>query len=88
MTFRLVTGMSIVGLMLSCATALGGKRLLRLELDGHGVVHEEILFRDLARVRDVVAGPDGFLYVALNREFDDSPGEIIRLVPVAPGTTD
>ena len=24
MTFRLVTGMSIVGLMLSCATALGG----------------------------------------------------------------
>ncbi len=70
------------------ATALGGKRLLRLELDGHRVVHEEILFRDLARVRDVVAGPDGFLYVALNREFDDSPGEIVRLVPVAPGTTD
>jgi aldose sugar dehydrogenase len=66
------------------ATALGGQRLLRLELEGHQVTHQEIIFRDLGRVRDVATGPDGFLYVALNAEFNDSPGKIIRLVPAGP----
>ena len=56
---------------------LVGEHLLRLELDGAGrVTHEEILFRRLGRVRDVVTGPDGFIYIAFN-----APGRIARLVP-------
>lgn len=55
--------------------------LKRVVLDGHKVTHQEIVFRDLGRVRDVVTGPDGYLYVSLNAAFQDSPGEIVRLVP-------
>ena len=63
------------------ATALKARELRRIELEGHKVTHQEVLFRDLGRVRDVVTGPDGYLYVALNAEFQDTPGEIVRLVP-------
>lgn len=56
------------------------QRLSRLELDGKKVTHEERI--DIAggqRIRDVIAGPDGFLYVAI-----DSPrGEILRIEPAA-----
>jgi glucose/arabinose dehydrogenase len=58
------------------ATALMGRELLRLVLDGHRVVHQEILFKNIGRVRTVVNGPDGFLYVVLN-----NPGRILRMVP-------
>jgi aldose sugar dehydrogenase len=40
------------------------------------VVHQELLFKGIGRVRDVKTGPDGYLYVALN-----NPGRIVRLVP-------
>jgi aldose sugar dehydrogenase len=63
--------------------ALAGQQFRRLELDGHKVVKQEILFNDLGRVREVVNGPDGYLYVAVNTAFGDSPGQIIRLVPSA-----
>jgi len=56
------------------------QRLSRLELDGKKVTHEERI--DIAggqRIRDVIAGPDGFLYIAI-----DSPrGEILRIEPAA-----
>ena len=55
---------------------LGGEQLKRLETDGTRVVREEIVFKGYGRVRDVVTGPDGFLYLAIN-----SPGRIARLVP-------
>ena len=61
--------------------ALAGQQLRRLELEGHQVVKQEIIFNDLGRVREVATGPDGYLYVALNTAFADSPGQIIRLVP-------
>lgn len=67
--------------------ALAGQQLRRLVLEGHKVVKQEILFNDLGRVRDVVTGPDGFLYVALNTAFANSPGQIIRLVPSAATAT-
>ncbi|MEO7411719.1 MAG: PQQ-dependent sugar dehydrogenase, partial [Opitutaceae bacterium] len=55
----------------------------RLEVDDKNhVVHDEVLFRNFGRVREVVTGPDGFLYVTINSQFGDSPGQIIRLVPV------
>ena len=58
---------------------LGGQELRRLETDGDRVVHQEVLLKDQGRVRDVVTGPDGLIYVAFN-----SPGRIARLVPVNP----
>jgi glucose/arabinose dehydrogenase len=58
-------------------TALAGQQLLRLEVEGRTVKSQEVLFRNLGRVRDVVNGPDGLLYVLLN-----TPDRIVRLVPV------
>ena len=55
---------------------LGGEQLKRLETEGDRVVREEIIFKGYGRVRDVVTGPDGLLYLAMN-----SPGRIARLVP-------
>jgi aldose sugar dehydrogenase len=57
--------------------ALGGQQLRRLRTDGDQVIHQEVLFRDLGRVRQVMTGPDGLLYVEFN-----APGRIARLVPV------
>jgi glucose/arabinose dehydrogenase/cytochrome c553 len=57
--------------------SLVGRHLRRIELEGSKVVHQEVLFSEMGRVRDVVTGPDGFIYVALN-----NPGRIARLVPV------
>jgi glucose/arabinose dehydrogenase/galactose mutarotase-like enzyme len=55
---------------------LGGQQLRRLETDGDRVTHQEILFKELGRVREVVTGPDGLLYVAFN-----APDRLARLVP-------
>ncbi|HEY9216550.1 MAG TPA: PQQ-dependent sugar dehydrogenase, partial [Phenylobacterium sp.] len=58
--------------------ALGEKRLVRLVLDGERVVGEEHLIADVGeRIRDVVEGPDGALYVAT----DNDKGRILRLTP-------
>ncbi|WP_448190429.1 PQQ-dependent sugar dehydrogenase [Azospirillum sp. sgz301742] len=55
------------GLVCTCA--------VRLELDGTRVVREERLFKELGkRIRDVVQGPDGALYLLT----DESRGEILR----------
>jgi glucose/arabinose dehydrogenase len=60
---------------------IGGLRstaLVRLELDGEKVTHEERLLRSLGvRVRDVRTGPDGALWLLT----DDSNGKILRLTP-------
>ena len=58
--------------------ALSGRALVRLELDGDRVVHEERLLEDLgARIRDVRSGPDGFLYLLT----DHPDGKLLRLEP-------
>jgi glucose/arabinose dehydrogenase len=66
-------------------TGLGGEALRRLEIDGDKVVHEEVVFTEFGRVRDVITGPDGYLYVALSvpgvRVSDTTPGVIVRLLP-------
>jgi glucose/arabinose dehydrogenase len=56
--------------------SLAAQELRRLVIDGHSVTHEEILFKGIGRVRDVVNGPDGYLYIVLNQ-----PDRIERLVP-------
>ena len=56
-------------------TSLRFNRLHRLRLQGREVVHEEIVYRGKSRVRDVQTGPDGAVYLAVER-----PGRILRLV--------
>lgn len=53
--------------------------LVRLELDGDKVVSEERMLQNEIgeRIRDVVQGPDGFLYLLT----DSNNGKIIRLKP-------
>ena len=58
--------------------ALGFRMLVRLELDGRKVVHEEHLLRGLGlRIRDVVQGPDGAIYLTN----DSRRGRILRVTP-------
>jgi aldose sugar dehydrogenase len=53
-----------------------GNELRRVTVSGHTVTHQETIFKGFGRVRHVINGPDGLLYVALN-----DPGRIVRLVP-------
>jgi glucose/arabinose dehydrogenase len=67
--------------------SLVGESLQRVRLDGDEVVADEALFEgEFGRLRTVVEGPDGALYVLTNntdgrgspREGDD---RILRIVP-------
>jgi glucose/arabinose dehydrogenase len=63
---------------------LGSTHLVRLSLDGERVVGEERLLADLKeRLRDVVQGPDGALYIAT----DNRNGRILKLVPKSSANT-
>jgi glucose/arabinose dehydrogenase len=63
-------------------TGMVGQRLIRMEIDGRKIAHQEILFQGFGRVRDVLTGPDGNLYALLqNQNGDPKGGSIIRLVP-------
>ena len=57
-------------------TALAQQELRRLVIDGHRVIDQEVLFKGIGRVRDAASGPDGLLYVLLNK-----PDKIVRLEP-------
>lgn len=49
--------------------ALAAQELIRLQLDGDKVVHEERMLGELnARIRDVRVGPDGYLYLLTDAE--------------------
>ena len=57
---------------------LGSEALVRLEVEGRKVIHEERLLENLGeRIRDVVEGPDGAIYVAT----DADNGKILKIVP-------
>ncbi|MEK7952920.1 PQQ-dependent sugar dehydrogenase [Luteolibacter soli] len=56
--------------------ALAQQEIRRLRLVDHKVTEQEIILKNIGRVRDVRNGPDGFIYVVLN-----GPDNIIRLVP-------
>ena len=59
--------------------ALAGTDLIRIDLEGEEVVGDEFLFGDgfPHRIRDVVQGPDGALYLVT----DADRGQILRLSP-------
>jgi aldose sugar dehydrogenase len=61
--------------------ALAQQEVRRLVIKGRKVTHQEVLFSGAGRVRDLVVGPDGLVYIAFN-----GPDRIARLVPTAAGT--
>jgi len=68
---------------------LVGQRLERIETDGDKVVSQETIFNQFGRVRDIVQGPDGYLYIALQNPTGipglslsaSTPGRVVRLIP-------
>jgi glucose/arabinose dehydrogenase len=58
--------------------ALAKQEIHRVRFDESGdqVIEDEVLLRGIGRVRDVATGPDGALWVAVER-----PGRILKLVP-------
>jgi aldose sugar dehydrogenase len=58
------------------AGGLAGNCLHRVRVKDGALVEREELLHGLGRVRDVMCGPDGLIYVVLNE-----PDKIIRLVP-------
>lgn len=66
------TGSAFIG-------SLSSEAVVRVTLDGDGVSHEERIPVG-ARVRDVVSGPDGLIYLLT----DADDGKIWRLVPLPP----
>lgn len=52
------------------------KYLSRCVLKGNKVVKQEMLLKNIGRLRDVRMGPDGYIYIAV-----ENPGYVFRLVP-------
>ena len=53
------------------------RNLVRLEISGDQVLHEEVLLHNIGRMRNVEVCPEGYVYVGV-----ENPGMIIRLEPV------
>jgi glucose/arabinose dehydrogenase len=58
------------------AGALKYEQVELLDVEAERVVHKETILKNAGRVRDVACGPDGAIYVVLNR-----PGMVLRLTP-------
>ena len=55
-------------------TALRNEELRIVRVAGEHVQHQEIILKNMGRARDVVAGPDGAIYLVTN-----GPGAIMKL---------
>lgn len=58
--------------------ALARQHVRRVVFDGHRPVHQEVLLDGHARIRQVKAGPDGYLYILT----DEGDGAVWRLEPI------
>jgi aldose sugar dehydrogenase len=56
--------------------ALAQQEIRRVRIENQKVVSQEVIMKNIGRVRDVATGPDGMIYVVLN-----SPDQLIRLIP-------
>ena len=56
--------------------ALAHRYVARITLDGTKVAAQEKILDKEGRVRNIIQGPDGFIYVSL-----EGPGRVVRLVP-------
>jgi aldose sugar dehydrogenase len=50
-----------------------------LNIEGDRVMHEQIILKDMGRVREAVTGPDGAIYAVVNE-----PDEILRISSLGP----
>jgi glucose/arabinose dehydrogenase len=75
---------------------LAGQALRRMDVKGGTITGQEIVFDQFGRVRDIVQGPDGYFYIAVQNPTGvanpgggnislsaSTPGRIIRLVPTS-----
>ncbi len=63
-------------------SAMVGEKLIRMEIKGRQIVSQEPVIAGYGRIRDVLTGPDGYIYVLLqNMNGDPVGGSIVRLVP-------
>lgn len=58
------------------AGGLSGQNLDRIRVQNGALVEREELIFGMGRVREVIVGPDGYVYIALN-----GPDKVVRLVP-------
>ncbi len=58
--------------------SLKARDVFRLVVEDGRVVHAETIITDLARIRDLESGPDGFIYLLLENA---AGGMLVRLVP-------
>jgi glucose/arabinose dehydrogenase len=58
------------------AGGLAQQEVRRIRIENRKVTHQEIILKNIGRVRDVACGPDGLIYVILN-----SPDRVVRLKP-------
>lgn len=56
--------------------ALKYEEVRLLTIEGDRVMHQEVIVKGQGRVRDVSTGPDGAIYVVLNK-----PGTVLKLTP-------
>ena len=67
----------------------------RMDVKGPTITAQEIVFDQFGRVRDIVQGPDGYFYIALQNPTGipnpaggnlplsaSTPGRIVRLMPM------
>ncbi len=59
--------------------SLAQQKFLRVVVEGTRVVHYEEVFKRLGRIRDIKTGPDGMIYLAIERI--GKLGMIVRMVP-------
>ena len=57
--------------------ALAGKHLNRLVIEDNIVIEEERLYQDLGRFRQLIQGPDGYIYF-----ITESPSKLYRITPI------
>jgi aldose sugar dehydrogenase len=60
-------------------SALVYEEVRLLNIEGDRVMHEEIILKDMGRVREAVTGPDGAIYAVVNE-----PDEILRISLLGP----
>ena len=58
--------------------ALKGSHIRRLVFKGNRVTEQEVLLKHYGRIRDVISGPDGFLYFIT----DAANGQLVRISPL------
>jgi glucose/arabinose dehydrogenase len=64
---------------------MAGQQLRRIEIAGDKVTHQEVVFSQFGRVRDIAVGSDGHMYVLLQTPGQpvsaSTPGLLVRLIP-------